>query len=44
MVNDLFEGGESAVVHVGGGEDDIAERGGGEFVAVGAFSGGVLEA
>ena len=43
VVEDLFKGGEAAVVHVGGGEGDVAEAGGGEGAAVeGGF--GVEEA
>ena len=44
MVEDFFEGFESAVVHVGGGEGEVTEAGGGEFLAIGVGEAVVVEA
>lgn len=37
--DDVFEGGEAAVVHVGGGAGEVAEAWGGELAGVGGISG-----
>ena len=43
MFNDLLEGLEAAIVHVGSGQGDVAKRGGDEAVAIGRPAGHQLQ-
>jgi len=43
VVEDLFEGLEAAVMHVGGGEGEVAEAWGGKLLAVCVGEAGMVE-